>query len=48
VFANDGEAAFTSLVFPKEAYQQLQLLAEGGTVQLASLKLTEMKSIWGA
>ncbi|WP_417897826.1 glycoside hydrolase family 32 protein [Bacillus haimaensis] len=48
VFANDGEAAFTSLVFPKEAYQELQLFAEDGTVKIESLKLTEMKSIWGA
>jgi hypothetical protein len=35
-------------VFPEEAYQQLHLFAEFGTVELASLKLTEMKSIWGA
>ncbi|WP_078381825.1 glycoside hydrolase family 32 protein [Sutcliffiella halmapala] len=46
VFANDGEAAFTSLVFPSKPYNQLNLFSKEGTTKLNYLKLTELDSIW--
>lgn len=34
VFVNDGEAVFSSLIFPKEDSRYLEVFAENGTAQI--------------
>ncbi|MEC1522146.1 glycoside hydrolase family 32 protein [Neobacillus niacini] len=46
VFANDGELAVTSLLFPHKAGKELILFSNEGTTNAANLKLTELDSIW--
>ncbi|QGQ96061.1 glycoside hydrolase family 32 protein [Paenibacillus psychroresistens] len=46
VFANDGKVVFTCLIFPSEPCQKIVLFSDEGTTRLASLKLTELDSIW--
>lgn len=47
IFANDGKAAFTSLIFPANPYDKIQLYSNEGKVKVNSLVLTELDSIWG-
>jgi fructan beta-fructosidase len=47
VFANNGEAAITSLLFPSELGQELILFSNEGTTNVLELKVTELDSIWG-
>jgi fructan beta-fructosidase len=47
IFANDGKAAFTSLIFPAKPYNKIQLYSNEGKVKVNSLVLTELDSIWG-
>jgi fructan beta-fructosidase len=47
VLVNDGKVALTSLIFPKQPYEQLVLFSEEGNTSVSSLKLTELESIWG-
>jgi len=46
VFANDGKVAFTSLIYPKEPYNQIVLFSNEGDSNVPSLKITELESIW--
>ncbi len=46
VFANEGEVAVTSLVFPSEGYKEILLTSYNGSVKLHLLKITELASIW--
>lgn len=46
VFANDGEIAITSLLFPSELCQQLTLFSNKGSTKVPTLTLTELDSIW--
>lgn len=46
VFANDGEVAITSLLFPRESGQELILFSNEGTTNVLELKVTELDSIW--
>lgn len=43
LFGNDGRFVLTNLVFPTEPYTTLSVKAEGGTAQLASLKIYSIK-----
>ncbi|MBU7595572.1 glycoside hydrolase family 32 protein [Metabacillus halosaccharovorans] len=46
VFANDGAAAVTSLIFPTEGSKKLELSSQRGSVKIHSLQLTKLISIW--
>jgi fructan beta-fructosidase len=46
VFANDGNVAFTSLIFPNQPYEKIVLFSDEGNTLVSSLKLTELDSIW--
>jgi fructan beta-fructosidase len=48
IFANDGEVAVTSLLFPIEASKELTLFSIEGETKVLSLKVTELHSIWGS
>jgi sucrose-6-phosphate hydrolase SacC (GH32 family) len=46
VFANDGEVALTSTIFPSPHTNGASLFAEGGTVRIRSLDAWALRSIW--
>lgn len=46
LFANDGEIAMTSLIFPSEIGKNLTLVSNEGSTTISTLKVTELKSIW--
>lgn len=46
VFANDGEVAVTTLIFPNELPSTLRLFSNEGNTNVLRLKLTELGSIW--
>lgn len=46
VFANDGQLAMTSQVFPDADADGIRLFAEGGAVTLRSLEAYTLESIW--
>jgi fructan beta-fructosidase len=46
VFANNGEAAITSLLFPRESSKELILFSNEGTTNVLELNVTELDSIW--
>jgi fructan beta-fructosidase len=46
VFANDGEIAITSLLFPSEGSKELSLFSNEGTTKVLDLTLTELDLIW--
>jgi fructan beta-fructosidase len=46
VFANNGKAAITSLLFPSESAQELILFSNEGTTNVLELNVTELDSIW--
>jgi fructan beta-fructosidase len=46
VFANNGEIAFTSLIFPSEPAKEISLFSQGGKTKVRSLEVTELKTIW--
>ncbi|WP_100407058.1 glycoside hydrolase family 32 protein [Bacillus solitudinis] len=46
LFANDGEIAMTSLIFPSEIGKSLTLVSNGGSTNISTLKVTELESIW--
>jgi fructan beta-fructosidase len=46
VFANNGEAAITSLLFPSESAQELILFSNEGTTNVLEVNVTELDSIW--
>lgn len=45
VFANKGEIAMTSLIFPDSLSKSLELFSIGGNVKLLSLEVYRLKSI---
>ncbi|MET3728089.1 fructan beta-fructosidase [Fictibacillus halophilus] len=46
VFANDGKHVLTSLIFPREESNGLELFLDHGAVDLKSLDLFDYQSIW--
>ncbi|KMJ59101.1 glycoside hydrolase [Bacillus sp. LL01] len=46
VFANNGRIAVTSLVFPHEKADKVNLFSKEGTANVRQLTLTPLKSIW--
>jgi fructan beta-fructosidase len=46
VFANNGEAAITSLLFPSESAQELILFSNEGTTNVLEVNVTKLDSIW--
>jgi fructan beta-fructosidase len=46
VFADNGRAVLTDLVFPKSNYDELQIYSLDGNVQLMYCTIWELKSIW--
>ncbi|WP_404445805.1 glycoside hydrolase family 32 protein [Sutcliffiella horikoshii] len=46
VFANSGRIAVTSLVFPHEKANKVNLFSKEGTANVRQLTLTPLKSIW--
>jgi fructan beta-fructosidase len=45
VFANDGSASITDLVFPRSPYNRLELYAKSGDVYLRQAEMWEIESI---
>jgi beta-fructofuranosidase len=46
VFANDGRACITRVVYPEEHDQGIELFATGGLAKVESFDVWRMKSIW--
>ena len=46
VFANNGEAAITSLLFPSQSGQELILFSNEGSTNVLEFNVTELDSIW--
>jgi beta-fructofuranosidase len=46
VFVNDGELVLTGRIYPNPESQQIELFAEGGSVQLLSLDAWNLADIW--
>lgn len=46
VFANDGEIAVTSLIFPSVLNNELVLFSNDGITNVVDLKITELDTIW--
>lgn len=46
IFANEGEVAVTSLIFPNELAQHVRFFSQEGTVNVSKLTLIELQSIW--
>ncbi|MGM0903973.1 MAG: glycoside hydrolase family 32 protein [Bacillota bacterium] len=46
VFANDGEVAVTSLIFPEGLNKEFVLFSNGGTTNVSNLKIMELETIW--
>ena len=46
VFADNGEAVLTDLIYPAPTSDGLALYADGGTAQLKSLTVYPLKSVW--
>ncbi|WP_191566153.1 glycoside hydrolase family 32 protein [Metabacillus idriensis] len=46
IFANDGEVAVTSLIFPSEACKDLIFFSNEGKTNVPELKIIELNSIW--
>jgi len=47
IFANDGEATMSALIFPNAESRAISLLAPNGGVTIESLVAWELDSIWG-
>lgn len=46
VFANDGQLAMTSLVFPEESQKGIVLYSKGGAVPFEKIRINRIKSVW--
>lgn len=46
VFVNKGEIAITSLIFPKEPLNELELFSIDGITNVSKLTFSKLKSIW--
>ncbi|OIJ21563.1 glycoside hydrolase [Anaerobacillus alkalidiazotrophicus] len=46
VFANEGEVAVTSLIFPSKVSEHLTLFSNEGNTNATQLKITDLASIW--
>ncbi|WP_410513499.1 glycoside hydrolase family 32 protein [Paenibacillus sp. BR2-3] len=46
VFANDGCLALTDQVFPDPAHQELELYVRGGSIEVLSMNIYGLRSIW--
>lgn len=46
VFGNEGQLSMTNQIFPSESSDQIEVFAEGGTVQLVSLDFWQLQSVW--
>lgn len=46
VFANDGEAVISDLIFPSPSSQALELYSKGGDPQVVKLDIWKLKSAW--
>jgi fructan beta-fructosidase len=47
-FADGGKTVMTDILFPEEPVSRISLEATGGTLQLKSAEVIELKSIWTA
>jgi levanase len=48
VFTRDGQRVITDQVFPSDGSQAVRLFAEGGTAEVVSLSVHQMRSVWGS
>jgi len=46
VFANDGYAAMSNNIYPKPDHKGLKIFSHGGKVELESLDIWKLKSVW--
>lgn len=46
VFADNGQTVFSSIVFPDAASRRMSFYTEGGNVQVVSLKVNRLSSVW--
>lgn len=45
-FTSDGKVVVTNVVYPSEAFDQMEIFAENGKINLKEARITELKSIW--
>ena len=45
-FTANGELVITNVVYPTEVFDQINVFAESGKINLIDAKITELKSIW--
>jgi sucrose-6-phosphate hydrolase SacC (GH32 family) len=48
VFGGDGQTVITDQIFPMPSSDGLALFANGGTAKLVSLRIWQLRSIWGS
>ncbi len=46
IFGNDGQVSITNLFFPTPAERSLSLFAEGGDIEVVTLEVNYLESIW--
>jgi sucrose-6-phosphate hydrolase SacC (GH32 family) len=45
-FTSDGKVVITNVVYPSEIFDQIEVFAENGKINLTEAHITELKSIW--
>ncbi len=45
-FAADGKVVITDVVYPSPVFDQIEIFAENGKINLTEARITELKSIW--
>lgn len=45
-FTSDGKVVITNVVYPSESFNQIEVFAENGKINLIKARITELKSIW--
>ena len=46
LFAADGKAVITDLVFPSDIFDEIELFAENGRIEVSEGAVRELNSIW--
>jgi len=46
VFVDDGREAFSQLLYPREPFSTLEFYSFGGSTEIKTLKIYDLKSIW--
>jgi len=46
LFAADGKAVISDLVFPSDIFDEIELFAENGRIEVSQGTVRKLKSIW--